>query len=113
MRQIVSFLLQIFTALIAPCIGSIFSNARYNIGAVTETGSIELRAWHGVRVLSAPPRTLALTEISQLWASSAEFVGLFVGARSLQRRLWVWATVSARLSLAVKSRLPATETVAL
>jgi hypothetical protein len=31
---------------------------------VTETGSIELRAWHGVRVLSAPPRISSLTEIS-------------------------------------------------
>src|ERR1700730_4194581 len=46
-------------------LGATFATARCaracNIGAVTETGSIELPAWHGVRVLSAPPRTLSLT----------------------------------------------------
>ena len=49
--------------------GAIFAPARCaracNIGAVTETGSIELRAWYGVRVLSAPPRILVLTGISR------------------------------------------------
>src|ERR1700674_5178206 len=76
-------------------VGATFAPARRaracNIVAVTETGSIELRAWHGVRVLSAPPRILPLTEISRFSATSAELAGV------IQRDV-VSATVSLTLS---------------
>ena len=56
-----------------------------NIGAVTETGSIELRAWHVVRVLSAPPRSRPQIEISRDWPQSLHLAGLRAAALSLQR----------------------------
>jgi len=73
-----------------------------NIGAVTETGSIELRAWHVVRVLSAPPRSRRLTEISRLLAKSPELAGLRAGAWSLRAAKWIPMAISAPLSLASK-----------
>jgi phytoene dehydrogenase-like protein len=44
------------------------------------------RAWHPVRVLSAPPRSLVLTEISRFSPNSPECAGLFSEILSLQRR---------------------------
>jgi hypothetical protein len=55
-----------------------------NIGAVTETGSIELPAWHGVRVLSAPPRNPTLPAVRRLPPDRREFAGFRAGIRSLQ-----------------------------
>jgi hypothetical protein len=81
-----------------------------NFGAVTETGSIELRAWHVVRVLSAPPRSRTLTEISRLLAKSPELAGLRAGAWSPRAAEWIPTAISAPLSLASKFRFPATET---
>ena len=40
--------------------------------AGAETGSIGLRAWHAVRVLSGPPRSHAFAEISRWWPNGPD-----------------------------------------
>ena len=70
-----------------------------------------IRRWRPVRSgLHPPPRSPLFVEISRLLAKSPELAGLCASALSLQRVKWILGSVSGLLSLASKSRFPATET---
>ena len=57
--------------------------------SITETGSTGLRAWHAVRVLSGPPRTLSNCEISRRCQKARQWRAFAPASRSLQRRFLV------------------------
>jgi hypothetical protein len=75
-----------------------------------ETGSIGLRAWHAVGVLSSPSRSPALPEISCRRAKGPQLAGMCATVRFQRRRSYSLEAVSAHFSLAPKSRFPETET---
>jgi hypothetical protein len=62
--------------------------------------------WLEVRVLPAPPRSLAQTEISRLVANSPELAGIRVRILSLQAVDWISRAVLAPLSLPRKIAFP-------
>jgi hypothetical protein len=74
-------------------------------------GSIGLRAWHAVRVLSGPPRTLSNLGISRFAPKGPELAGCPVSAVVSAETNSGVEEISAELSLALKSGCPETETV--
>ena len=62
--------------------------------------------WLEVRVLPAPPRSLAQTEISRLVANSPELAGIRARILSLQAVDWISRAVLAPLSLPRKIAFP-------
>jgi hypothetical protein len=65
-----------------------------------------ITAWLEVRVFSAPPRSLAQTEISRLVANSPELAGIRAPILSLQAVDWISRVVLALLSLPRKIAFP-------
>src|SRR5262249_2836901 len=73
--------------------------------------TLRITVWLEVRVLPGPPGSPRIGEISWPRANSPELAGFRAAARSLQYLNGISVPVSVLLSLASKSRFPATETV--
>src|SRR2546430_14848420 len=66
--------------------------------------------WLEVRILSGPPRSRLLPEISSRCTKGPELTGICATVRSQRRHRYSRQVVSAHFSLAPKSRFPETET---